>query len=166
MKLHHIVFGLALVGVCCAAIGCGGAGGGSRDGLVKAEGVLTYQGQPVAEAIIEMRPAAEGVTNGVAVGRTDAQGKFQMMTDRPGDGAMPGQYKTVVKKEVETIDGMTREEYTKKQEAEGKKDVIFDKSKVKVESLLPTKYSDPETTPLTVEIPAKGSKTLAIELED
>lgn len=165
MRFQHILFGLALLGVCAASIGCGGASG-SRNGLVKAEGVVTYQGQPVADAVIEMRPTDPNITNGVAVGRTDPEGKFSLMTDRPGDGAMPGSYKTVVKKEVETIDGMTREEYTAQQQADGVKDVTFDKSKIVIENALPIKYADPENTPLTIEIPAKGDKNITINLED
>lgn len=146
--------------------GCAKSGGGSRDGLVKAEGVVMYQGAPVVEATIEMRPTDESITNCVAVGRTDAEGKFSMMTDRPGDGAVPGQYRVVVKKQVEMIDGVTREEYVKNKAADGAKDVQFDKSKLKTENLLPAKYADPLNSPLTVDIPAKGDKNISITLED
>lgn len=150
---------------CCVAlvvsVGCK-KNAGSRAGLVPGAGVVMYNGQPVADAEIEMRPASEDQINSVAVGRTDEAGKFTLMTDRPGDGALPGKYKTVVKKTKETIDGMTREEY---QEKNGK-DATFDKNKLKIESLVPEKYSDPINTPLEVEIPAKGDKNITITLED
>ena len=109
-----------------------------------------------------MRPASEDQINSVAVGRTDETGNFTLMTDRPGDGALPGKYKTVVKKTRETIDGMTREEYAEK----NGKDAVFDKNKLKTEYLVPEKYSDPINTPLEVEIPAKGDKNITITLED
>ena len=155
---------LCLVACCVAlvvSVGCK-KNTGSRDGLVPAAGVVMYNGQPVADAEIEMRPVSEDQLNSVAVGRTDAEGKFTLMTDRPGDGAVPGKYKTVVKKTVETIDGMTRDEYAEK----NGKDAVFDKSKLKTEYLVPEKYSDPINTPLEVEIPAKGDKNLTITLED
>ena len=155
---------LCLVACCVAlvlTVGCK-KNTGSREGLVPAAGVVMYNGQPVADAEIEMRPATETQVNCVAVGRTDEQGKFSLMTDRPGDGALPGTYKTVVKKVVETIDGMTKQEF---QEKNGN-DAQYDKNKVKTEYLVPQKYSDPLNTPLEVEIPAKGDTNITITLED
>lgn len=166
MKLNRFHFAIvALCAVALLVVGCN-KNSGSRPGLVKAEGVVTYNGQPVADAIIEMRPVAEGAENCVAVGRTDEMGKFVMMTDRPGDGAMPGKYKTVVKKQVEMIDGMTRDEYVKAHDPDGKGDVIFDKNKLKLENLLPAGYADPVNTPLEIEIPEKGNKKIEITLQD
>ncbi|MBR0226242.1 MAG: hypothetical protein IJL92_09315 [Thermoguttaceae bacterium] len=151
--------------VCCC--GCHKGGKGSRSGLVPAAGVVMYKGEPVAGATIEMRPSSPDQINSVAVGLTDPNGKFILMTDRPNDGAFPGKYKTVVKKQVEMIDGMTREEHDNKLRDEGKgNDLYFDKSKVKVENLVPVKYSEPDATPLEIEIPAKGNKNITITLED
>ena len=73
-KLSH----LCLVACCVAlvvSVGCK-KNTGSRDGLVPAAGVVMYNGQPVADAEIEMRPVSEDQLNSVAVGRTDAEGKF------------------------------------------------------------------------------------------
>lgn len=166
MKLNKFVFTLvAFCAVAILAVGCK-KGPASRPGLVKAEGIVMYNGQPVDGATIEMRPVDETVENCVAVARTDAQGKFAMMTDHPGDGAMPGKYKTVVKKQVEMIDGMTREEYVKANSKDGGGDVIFDKNKIKTENLVPAKYADPLNTPLEIEIPEKGDKNIQITLED
>ena len=167
MKLNKI--GVALVALCALAlftIGCGKSSGGSRPGLVKGEGVVTYNGQTVDDAIIEMRPVVAGTENYVAVGRTDAQGKFAMMTDRPGDGILPGKYKTVVKKEVQMIEGKTREEYEKELAPDGKGEIVFDKGKLTTENLTPAKYADPLNKPLEIEIPEKGDKNIQITLED
>ncbi len=166
MKLNKLAITLlAFCAVAVVAVGCK-KGPASRPGLVKAEGVVMYNGAPVDGATIEMRPVVEGTENCVAVARTDEQGKFAMMTDYPGDGAMPGKYKTVVKKQVEMIDGMTREEYVKANSKDGGGDVIFDKSKIKKEDLVPAKYADPLNTPLEIEIPEKGDKNITITLED
>ncbi len=167
MKISKTIFCFAVL---CAStimlVGCGGGGGGSRAGLVDAAGTVVYNGELVADAVIEMRPVDETVKNCVAVGRTDAQGAFTLTTDRPNDGAMPGKYKTVVKKQVEMIDGMTREEYIKANDKEGNGEVIFDKDKLKTENMLPAKYSDPINTPLEIEIPSGGNKKIEIVLED
>ena len=158
---------LALVcALTVALVGCGSSGGGSRSGLVKASGILTYNGQPVDGATLDFRPMDESVQNGVAAGFTDEKGMFSLMTDRPGDGALPGKYRVTVKKQVEMIDGMTRDEYVKAHDKEGKGEVSFDKNKLKTEDLLPAKYNDPLNSPLEVEIPSGGSKTLEIKLED
>ena len=164
MKFYRYCFVFA---ACCALLACCVGckkDSGSRAGLVPAAGVVMYQGQ-VADAEIEMRPESDTQPNCVAVGRTDAQGKFTLMTDRPNDGALPGKYKTVVKKQAQTINGKPREEYEKELRESGD-DVVFDKNKIKTEDLVPSKYSDPINTPLIVEIPAKGDKNITITLED
>ena len=158
---------LALCALTSSFVGCGAKGSGSRSGLVAAAGVVKYNGAPVDDAVIEFR-SAEGVENSLAAGRSDAEGKFTLMTDRPNDGALPGKYKVTVKKQVETIDGLTREEYMAQHPSEGdeKSDVVFSKERVVVEQLLPVQYSDPENTPLEIEIPAKGNKKIALDLQD
>ncbi len=161
--------GAVLALVCAltvALVGCGSSGGGSRSGLVKASGILTYNGQPVDGATLDFRPMDESVQNGVAAGFTDEKGMFSLMTDRPGDGALPGKYRVSVKKQVEMIDGMTRDEYVKANDKEGNGEVSFDKNKLKTEDLLPAKYNDPLNSPLEVEIPSGGIKNLEIKLED
>lgn len=141
--------------------GCDDGNAGSRAGIVKASGVLLYDGAPVDGATIELRPIDER-PNAVAVGRSDGKGRFALTTDRPGDGAFPGKYRTVVKKQIQTIDGQTREEF----EAANGKEAEFDKDAVVTENFLPEKYLDPFETPLIVEIPEGGTKKLEIVLED
>ncbi|MBR4833114.1 MAG: hypothetical protein IKU86_02120 [Thermoguttaceae bacterium] len=146
--------------------GCGGSRNGSRAELVPAAGVVTYNGEPVADATLEFRSATD-VPNSLAAGRADAEGKFILTTDRPNDGALPGSYKVVVKKEVQTIDGMTLDEWLKDQGDDGVGDPPeYDKDKLVNEQLLPVQYSSAETTPLTLEVPAKGNKKIAVELID
>ena len=144
----------------CAAltvcVGCGGGNSGSRSGIVKTSGVLLYNGAP-----IEMRPV-DDTPNAVAVGMTDENGKFELTTDRPGDGAFPGKYRTVVKKQVQTVDGRTLEEAM----AEDGPEADWDKDAAVTENFLPEKYLDPLNSPLIVEIPAGGSKNLEIVVED
>ena len=161
----RISFAILIVAICALSfVGCNKSGG--RAGLVPVQGTLVYNNEPVADAIIEMRPADATMENVVSVGRTDPQGAFTMMTDRPGDGMLPGRYKTAVIKEVEMIGNQTLEEYKKEKNPNDEPEFKYDKSKVVLKSLTPAKYADRENTPLIVEIPKKGDKNLLITIED
>jgi hypothetical protein len=70
--------------IAAVVTGCGGAG------TVPAGGTITYKGQPVANAKVVFTPEAGGV---IATGQTDAQGKFSLGVEKPGDGAAPGDYR-------------------------------------------------------------------------
>lgn len=155
-----------LCAAACLCLGCSKAESGSRPGLVKAMGTITYNGEPIADALIEMRPVDETITNCLAVGRTDEKGVFVMMTDRPNDGAMPGKYKTVVKKQVEMFGDVPLMDYLKENNKDGNSEFMYDRGKVVVKDLLPPQYADPEKTPLVVEIPEKGDKEIRLELKD
>jgi len=69
-----------------ALAGCG-------SGLVPVEGTVLLDGQPLADAQVLFLPKSGGRP---AAGKTDAQGKFKLMTDRPDDGAQPGEYEVGV----------------------------------------------------------------------
>lgn len=78
-------------------IGCGGPG------TVPAGGTITYKGQPVADANIMFTPVGGGE---IATGQTDAQGKFSLGVVKPGDGAVPGEYRvSLTPKEAERAEG-------------------------------------------------------------
>ncbi|MFG0335441.1 MAG: hypothetical protein ACF8TS_18945, partial [Maioricimonas sp. JB049] len=53
-------------------------------------GTVMYQGEPVEGATVVFTPAGSQATGAVA--KTDASGKFELMTYEPGDGAIPGKY--------------------------------------------------------------------------
>ena len=74
-----------------AATGCGGRPVGIK-------GKITLDGQPLAGATVEFVPEGDGRT---AVGITDKEGKFSLSTYKPGDGALRGDYKVVIKKTPE-----------------------------------------------------------------
>jgi hypothetical protein len=86
------IFLLALFGL-CVCLGCGSETG--LEGLVEVSGLITYDGKPVEAATVAFVPEGEGRA---ASGMTDADGKFQLTTLKPGDGARPGRYKVTVSK--------------------------------------------------------------------
>lgn len=56
---------------------------------VPVTGTISYRNQPVADATVVFTPQGAGRQ---ATGETDAQGRFTLGTDGPGDGAIPGDY--------------------------------------------------------------------------
>ncbi len=70
------------------------AGCGRSDGLKRAPlvGLLTIQGAPLAGASVEFTPVGETPGQG-AIGISDSQGKFEVISSRRGhEGIPPGEY--------------------------------------------------------------------------
>src|SRR5437868_14394834 len=80
-----------------ATLGVAGTGCGGKDRPVKVEGVVTLDGNPVDSAVVLFNPVdAQGRQ---ATGMTGSDGVFHLTTNAPGDGAIPGDYKVVVRRE-------------------------------------------------------------------
>ena len=80
-----------------------------------------------------------------AVGQTDSNGRFELQTFEPQDGAVPGQYKIAVTK-FEVID--------------------LPNGGIKVTFFLPGMYRDPASSGLTAVVPPEGTNDLKLELVD
>ncbi len=115
-------------------------------------GTLTYKGKAIEGYQVTLYPA-DG--RRVATGVTDAQGKFTMGTNRPGDGAPPGIHKVSV---MWVGPGST--------DAAGQEQIIDNPALLpKPPVKLPAKYGNPDTSALTQEVPKEGLKDLAIDLK-
>lgn len=90
----------------CSSVGasCGGQAG--SQGTVAATGKVTYRGQPVPGATVGFTPLGKGRA---ASGVTDAHGRFELTTLRPGDGVLPDKYQVAVAK-VDVGGGMSEDE--------------------------------------------------------
>jgi hypothetical protein len=66
------------------------AGCGSKDGLARVEGVVSLNGQPLSEATVEFRPAANEAAP--SSGRTDADGHYELYYTFETAGAVPGEH--------------------------------------------------------------------------
>jgi hypothetical protein len=82
-------------GMMLASIGCGGKKAGLKTELV--EGVVTLDGEPVADATVTFVPV--NPTQGAsATGTTDSAGKYRLTAMKPGfnpdpgSGTLPGEY--------------------------------------------------------------------------
>lgn len=139
--------------------GCGGGDNGPEyaEHLVTASGTVTSAGAPLPGATVTFHPSgAGGVT---ASGVTDAEGRYRLYTAVPGAsaddtlGAVVGDYKVTVSR-ILMPDGSPVPAGTTPADA---------MAEDATESL-PPRYSDPETTELTMSVPEAGSDSLDLKL--
>ena len=123
---------------CCivAAIGCGGVGDAPK--TVAVTGIVTYQGKPMPNLSVGFIPE----TGMLASGITDAEGRFDMTTSAPGDGAIPGLHKVAINFVPEQVPEMPG----------------FPGTENAPESPIPTKYADVSTSGLTATVDQDSSK--------
>lgn len=110
-------------------------------------GTVTLDGKPVSDATIQFVPDGAGRD---ATGQTDKNGYFSMSTFKPGDGVVPGTYKVVIAPPLGEPDKTQHANAGDAMNAPAAKPVP------KKASSFPEKYTRPDQTPLTQEVPAKG----------
>jgi len=81
--------------------GCSDGGGATT---VKVKGTVIAGGKAVDGAVITFYSKSGGEA---ASGRTDEEGKFQLTSRKPNDGAVPGDYIVTVAKAGNTAEAMT-----------------------------------------------------------
>jgi hypothetical protein len=124
---------------------------------VKVSGTVTLNGQPVDGASVQFVPA-DG-SGRQASGGTDKDGKFQLTTYENNDGAMPGEYKVVVKYTPPVETGASANTEVMKQViAQQQKD-----AKKKPKYVIPAAWGASSTTPMTQKVPADGPVTIDIK---
>ena len=140
---HRFVLGLALAWV--ALSGCGGPA--TAPGTVRATGLVTFGGKPVAGANVIFYPAAGADAALASQAVTDNEGRFQLSTHVGGGkfqrGIEPGQYIVAVTK-LDTA-GITN-------------------TLAPPKSLLPRKYDSPKTSKLTADVTTKGENNFEFQL--
>lgn len=142
----------ACLGLLLIAGGCGRGEGGPP--LVPAEGVVTLDGKPLANADVMFIPQ-EGTPGQALFGRTDAEGRFRVGTpDGKRQGAAVGRYKVTIQKLVKP-DGS---------------DFIPDPNAGPMDTggfreLLPPRYANEAETQLTADVPPEGSRELRFALQ-
>jgi hypothetical protein len=121
--------------------------GGSRTTPVA--GVVLLDGKPLADASIQFVPQGSGRD---ATGQTDKNGQFVMSTFKPRDGVVRGAYKVVISPPAGTADPS---QYATAEEAMAAATKMPPK-KEPAAATFPQKYTRPDQTPLTQEVPVKG----------
>jgi hypothetical protein len=132
--------------VAALVVGSIGCSGGSDVDTYDVSGTVTYNGQPVANVNVTFNPQGGGH---VAVGKTDAQGRFSSLTTRnPGDGAAEGEYVVTLSQIMDTTSTPDSEQAYAAPTAAG---LPF-----------PTKYLNTRESDLRVSISADGEKELTL----
>jgi hypothetical protein len=138
------------LGLLLFAAGCSGAGAEDPNWPARTPvtGEVLYKGQPVEGATVIFSPTENGYPG---IARTDAEGRFELQTFRPGDGAVPGLFQVAVRK-VEVAAAQPASD-----DSEG--------LAVGEKSLLPVKYADPKFSGLTATVVAGSDDTAHFKFE-
>ena len=141
--------------VALAVAGCGPKGLPTN----YVEGIVTLDGQPLEGALVTFRP--ETPDGKVAVGQTDATGKYTLTTDGglPQKGALEGEYKVTVTK-IETTE-VPRP--TSLAIAANNPDYPVEMDTIQT-LITPKNYSEVVTTPLTATV-TKGKNDIPLEMK-
>ena len=149
--------GLAIV-VALGAVGLAGCGGSTMPKIYPATGTVTYKGEALADATVSFVPSVGAPSDG----KTDAQGKFAIMTNGM-PGARAGACKVTVSKFAGAAPSMPAapkpedmmKMYEKKKKGEVEKGEI------------PAKYGRPDTSGLAAEVTTDGAKNVfTFDLKD
>ena len=140
--------------------GCGPGGGAAT---VKVKGVVMAGGKAVDGAVITFYSKTGGEA---ASGRTDAEGKFQLTTRKPNDGAVPGDYivtvakagaePTIMSYDATQSGGMSPEYIASMKNAA--------KPTKQVKGLLPAKYANVKESGLVRTVTASGPNEFDFDL--
>lgn len=122
-------------------------------------GTVTYKGNPVPNATVSLSPLDMNIQG--ASGTTDENGKFEVMTFEPGDGAMPGEYQVRVSAYelvAEPTEAAASEEPLTLEDEEAMYDGQEDVEPS--QNLLPKKYENAATSGLTHTVPEAASELI------
>ena len=145
----YFVSGIAL-SVCLLLSGCGGT---EHPGTYPVQGTVTFNGQPVADATVNFHPVGQSRSS---VGRTDAQGRYELTTFSSGDGAMPGEYRVAISK-FELPPGAEAEDPEPPEELQSDAEALVP------QNVLPERYASPDTSELTATV-SVGPNTVDFDL--
>ncbi|MEA1951349.1 MAG: hypothetical protein U9N87_08190 [Planctomycetota bacterium] len=132
-----------LVGAMMIAMAFISGCGNQRPTPIKVTGTVTYRGQPVQHANVNFIPKNVRA----ASGKTDAQGRFELMTYEPGDGAIAGEHSVVIAKFSPKPAADTASPYPE------------------TISVLPPRYASPLTSELTAQVTSDGPNDFTFELK-
>lgn len=155
-----------MMALALAGFSMGGCGSGIHYEHATVHGKVTYQGKPVplgSVLFVPVEPPADGVMQ-PASGTIKSDGTYELKSQADA-GAILGEHKVVVM----AIEGGPSGPEASKNDTKAAKDANTPSAptakSVKFKSLIPKKYSDPTTTPLTRKVVA-GDNTIDLEITD
>lgn len=131
-----------------AVLGCGSGDTGDVLPTAPASGILSYQGEPLAYHQVTLFPAGN---RRPAAGTSDADGKFVLGTNKPGDGAIPGAHQVSVV-------------YVGPPSSDPAAGMNEFPAPPPPTIRIPEKYRDPARSGITVEVPSGGLADWQLEL--
>jgi len=123
-----------------------------RPPVYETTGQVTYNGEPIADAVVTFQPVDDTGRGGSAV--TDDQGYFEAQTFDPGDGLTEGTHRVAVQK-IQMVDA-SGNVVTEIREPGG----------IREKNLLPKRYADFEKSEIEITIQADDNDLGVIELVD
>jgi len=153
----------ALLGVFLACTGCGDDDLPRRHPVVA---TVNYKGEPMRSGTITFTPG--DLSRGRSAGGTIMDGSYSLTTYYPDDGALAGRYKVTIistKANTDALEPQHKLMYEKALSSPGVPIPAQVKKKVKIETLVPRKYSTPETSDLTAEV-KEGDNVINFDLID
>ncbi len=135
--------------------GCGGSDT-TRPSLAKVSGVVTYKGKPVNKGSVIFTPVLGkgGETGQVATSMLGEDGSFALTTFDTEDGAILGQHIMTIEARTEDLNQLN------KPGPNGEIAYILPKPSV------PSKYTNPESSPLRYTVEADKENHFLVELKD
>jgi hypothetical protein len=130
-------------------LGCGDSGPKADiETTVTASGTVTFEDAPLEFYQVTFQPEGHRVASGVS----DAAGKFVLGTNKQGDGAVAGSHKVSVV-------------YVGPPNTDPNAGMNDFKPPPPPKVKIPAKYHRPETSGITIEVPAGGSSDLHVDLK-
>ena len=149
--LHRPIGLVGLAVLLGAATGCDG-----RRTPVPVSGTVTLDGKSVEGAILTFHLIGDDREGRAATGQTDKTGAFQLKTGNE-NGARPGEYKVVIVKNVLADPKLKMPDFPDTPEGRNQRDHFvwkhFRDDQPPYKNLLPERYGDLKTTPLTCKVP-------------
>jgi hypothetical protein len=140
---------LLLATVIVAVAGCGGDATGVK--TVGVSGTVYLDDQPLPDVRVVFMSA-----NHAGNGRTDANGKYYLVA-----GAEPGTNKISFSK----VDDPTLNPEAGLDQGQLEAAALGSNQKAEIKQRIPAEYASPETTTLTFDVPAAGTKTADFRLQ-
>lgn len=163
-----------MLGVSLAVSLVVGCSGPSLPTTAPAGGVVTYRGAPVEGATVVFGRGDRDLARGeVAIGRTDAQGRFALSTHVSGKaaakGAVPGDYRVTLSKHVPPP-GMSMSEYQARVDAAnriGAEGGMLrpDQEPPALVEMMPRRYSVVGESTLEATVKLRGPNEFLLDLE-
>jgi hypothetical protein len=139
-----------------------GCSNSSRPPTYPVTGAVTFQGKPVAGAVITFVPAGDDGEAASAI--ADSEGKYALTTWEAGDGARPGEYRVKVSAQEQAAVDPSKLVRNLSSEEEQKIYVESKKAPPPAKRLIPSKFENEETSGLTHKVEQKPT-TFDIKIE-